>query len=408
MGAPPDFQQGSPIHPALRTTVKHSSAPQHTSVHLTEKERKNLARQGILLVEDDDDDVTANGPPEAHQPHHQEQQGKQLQQQTQEQHLPEQGMQHDEWLKQIEFQHEEYIRQQHRLQNQHLLEAQLLQQKVQEEEEKQQQSSSISVVSRMSQVSENLAGTGNGPISYRKPGAPPLYPITYDSLKKQGETILLHTLKREFMTTKKDTNFTPGEVVKPSQVRRVIVVSTWRSGSSYLGDLLRAYPGTFYSFEPLHHLLKNQHLQEGPLVETVVNHLRGILTCDYSHLDDYINYMRNNTFLIDHNTRLWNSCIRNRALCFDKEYLSKLCKYMPVNVLKTVRMGLSPVVELLQDPSLDLRVIHLVRDPRGSLHSRMQLSWCLSQVCSDPATVCKDLLTDLTLSDWMKQNFPER
>ena len=36
-------------------------------------------------------------------------------------------------------------------------------------------------------------------------------------------------------------------------------------------------------------------------------------------------------------------------------------------------MGLSPVLELLEDPNLDLRVIQLVRDPRGALHSRMQV-----------------------------------
>lgn len=192
------------------------------------------------------------------------------------------------------------------------------------------------------------------------------------------------------------------------QVRRVIVLSTWRSGSSYLGDLLRAYPGTFYSFEPLHHLLKNLHLEDGPLVERAQNLLKSILTCDYSELDDYVAYMRNLTFLMQHNTRLWNSCTLNRALCFDKDYLSRVCSYMPVNVLKTVRMGLSPVIKLLQDEALDLRVVHLVRDPRGCLHSRMQLSWCQSPACRDPATVCQDLLTDLTYSDWLKKNYSER
>ena len=38
-------------------------------------------------------------------------------------------------------------------------------------------------------------------------------------------------------------------------------------------------------------------------------------------------------------------------------------------------MGLSPVMELLEDPNLDLRVIQLVRDPRGALHSRMQVTF---------------------------------
>ncbi|CAL4137239.1 unnamed protein product, partial [Meganyctiphanes norvegica] len=73
-----------------------------------------------------------------------------------------------------------------------------------------------------------------------------------------------------------------------------------------------------------------------------------------------------------------------------------------------VRMGLSPVIELLEDPNLDLRVIHLVRDPRGTLHSRSKLSWCKSDACSYPETVCKDLLTDLSLSTQVKEKFPDR
>lgn len=188
----------------------------------------------------------------------------------------------------------------------------------------------------------------------------------------------------------------------------MLVLSTWRSGSTYLGDLLRAYPGTFYSFEPLHHLLKNLHLEDGPLVPTAQDLLRSILTCDYSHMDEYIAYQRNVTFLLRHNTRLWNSCTLNRALCFDKDYVSRVCSYMPVNVLKTVRMGVSPVIKLLEDKALDLRVVHLVRDPRGCLHSRMQLSWCQSLACRDPAHVCQDLLQDLNHSEQLMEKYSDR
>ena len=81
---------------------------------------------------------------------------------------------------------------------------------------------------------------------------------------------------------------------------------------------------------------------------------------------------------------------------------------MPVNVLKTVRMGVSPVMKLLEDKALDLRVVHLVRDPRGCLHSRMQLTWCQSPACRDPPTVCQDLLTDLKHSEVLMKKFNDR
>ncbi|XP_064101690.1 uncharacterized protein LOC135212179 isoform X1 [Macrobrachium nipponense] len=421
---PPQLHLHPPVHHASSETQKDSApGTASSSVHLSAKERVDYAKQGILLVENelgrkDSQKQSQNKEPETDQ-------GLGVPQEQQAQHAN--GKQ--DWQKKIMLQRLEIQKQQSLLREHHIREQQLLQQRLKQQQVEtdavqqqlggvapiQHQSSSVSVVSKTAQVSQASSGTDtfNGPSAPRKPSPVAsnsyYYPhMTYESLKNMGERILRHTVRKEFLDAVKDTDFKPGEVVSPSQVRRVIILSTWRSGSTFLGDLLRSYPGAFFSFEPLHHLLKNLHLQEGPLVEVVTNLIRNILTCDYSDLDEYVNYMRNNTFLLDHNTRLWNSCARNRALCFDKDYISNMCKYMPVNVMKTVRMGLSPVVELLQDPSLDLRVIHLVRDPRGSLHSRMQLSWCKSMACSDPETVCSDLLTDLKLSATAKEKFPDR
>ena len=33
---------------------------------------------------------------------------------------------------------------------------------------------------------------------------------------------------------------------------KVIEVAAWRTGSSFLGELISQYPETFYSYEPLH------------------------------------------------------------------------------------------------------------------------------------------------------------
>ena len=35
------------------------------------------------------------------------------------------------------------------------------------------------------------------------------------------------------------------------------LATTWRSGSTFLGDLLNHYPGSFYYFEPLHYIYKH-------------------------------------------------------------------------------------------------------------------------------------------------------
>ncbi|XP_047497871.1 carbohydrate sulfotransferase 4-like isoform X1 [Penaeus chinensis] len=405
--------------PAAAESAVHTKPP----LHLSEQERDALAKQGVLMVEDSDRDPMEDQT----QKQQQQKQHRYLQHEHSQlrKSVPANEAQEQEIDKLKLEQQQELHRENNHLQEHHMREQQILQDHILADEMKAQQAeeqrmmeeaarlnpppaqsrtSSVSVVSRTYKVNRGMTAASNGGSSR----GVVLPRMTYEGLWKMGENILRHTIKKEFLNSIPDTDFTPGEVVPPLQVRRVIILSTWRSGSSFLGDLLKSYPGTYFSFEPLHHLLKNLHLQEGPLVDVVLNLLRSIMTCDLSQQEEYVSYMRNNSFLMDHNTRVWNSCSRNRALCFDKEYLSAVCKYMPVNVMKTVRMGLVPVISLLQDPSLDLQVIHLVRDPRGSLHSRMQLTWCHSQACSDPGTVCGDLMTDLKLSEWVKERFPDK
>ena len=40
------------------------------------------------------------------------------------------------------------------------------------------------------------------------------------------------------------------------QHKNILILSTWRSGSTFFGDLLAHYPGTYYSYEPIFSLHK--------------------------------------------------------------------------------------------------------------------------------------------------------
>ncbi len=44
-----------------------------------------------------------------------------------------------------------------------------------------------------------------------------------------------------------------GQEIPPTRARQILVLTSWRSGSSFFGDLLQHYPGAFYSFEPMHY-----------------------------------------------------------------------------------------------------------------------------------------------------------
>ena len=41
-----------------------------------------------------------------------------------------------------------------------------------------------------------------------------------------------------------------GDRILPNKSRNVLIATTFRSGSTFLGDLLNHYPGTFYTYEP--------------------------------------------------------------------------------------------------------------------------------------------------------------
>ncbi len=90
-------------------------------------------------------------------------------------------------------------------------------------------------------------------------------------------------------------------------------------------------------------------------------------------LDDYINYGKSHWNLHTHNIRLWKHCSVNVRLCVDSAFLSSMCQEFPFQIMKTVRMRLRLAESLLEDKKLDVRIIHLVRDPRGKIIHRIIL-----------------------------------
>ena len=49
-------------------------------------------------------------------------------------------------------------------------------------------------------------------------------------------------------------NFFLGDSIPAKNAKHILVITSWRSGSTFLGDILNHYPGTFYTFEPLHYI----------------------------------------------------------------------------------------------------------------------------------------------------------
>lgn len=74
----------------------------------------------------------------------------------------------------------------------------------------------------------------------------------------------------------------PG-VLRGEQPVRAMVATTWRSGSTFLGDIMTAHPGTFYHYEPLLHYDIVQ-VRDGALAEDAVRTLKDLMHCNYTKL----------------------------------------------------------------------------------------------------------------------------
>jgi hypothetical protein len=64
---------------------------------------------------------------------------------------------------------------------------------------------------------------------------------------------------------------------------RSLIITTWRSGSTFLGDVLNSHPGNYYHYEPLLDYDIVQ-IRGEPLASGAIRNLRNLLNCNYTNM----------------------------------------------------------------------------------------------------------------------------
>ncbi|KAG2462677.1 CHST2 sulfotransferase, partial [Polypterus senegalus] len=175
----------------------------------------------------------------------------------------------------------------------------------------------------------------------------------------------------------------------------VYIFTTWRSGSSFFGEVFNQDPAIFFLYEPLWHIWKRLYPGDALSLQGASRDmLRSLYHCDFSIFELYHFPVGNNFTTNDIFLSFLNKVICSYPICSAyrknviKQVDEKVCSKCPPRnlrllekeclkyntiVVKGVRIfDLNVLAPLLEDPSMEIKIIHLVRDPRAVTNSRIR------------------------------------
>ncbi|XP_028843333.1 carbohydrate sulfotransferase 1 [Denticeps clupeoides] len=235
----------------------------------------------------------------------------------------------------------------------------------------------------------------------------------------------------------------------------ILILATTRSGSSFAGQLFNQHFGIFYLFEPLYHVQtalipRLSHSQNAAdrsvMLGASRDLLRSLYNCDLYFLESYIKPMPTNHSTDDLFRRGASRALCSLPVCdaflpsdadinegdcvkkcgsLNLTVASEACRERRHVAIKTVRI---PEVEdlqgLVEDPRMNLKIIQLVRDPRGILASRTETFrdtyhlWRIWRATgqrpsnldlSQLTTVCEDFFNSVTMGlsqpSWLRGKY---
>ena len=137
--------------------------------------------------------------------------------------------------------------------------------------------------------------------------------------------------------------------------------------------------------------------------------VRDIFNCQFD--GDYLEHISgksastSQTFMT-RNRRMWEACYHRHSLCYHPQYVARMCTHFSVQLMKVVRMRLAQSRQLVQHFGDSLKIVYLVRDPRGIMASRANLTWCGQPPCSDVDLLCRQTDEDVALLRQLRQQQP--
>ncbi|KAL5013650.1 hypothetical protein ScPMuIL_007920 [Solemya velum] len=208
----------------------------------------------------------------------------------------------------------------------------------------------------------------------------------------------------------------------------IVILTYMRSGSSLTGDILQQHPGSFYIFEPLHRTTKVMKegqpifMQNGQariygmedLKEVSQDIMGSFSSC---HVESLSCTLLGDGLTIGKGHRLANyrECCRLSdyklsvcppAICL--QILKTDCLDSKYIVIKTIRLPIDGMEELLEK-NPNMKIIHLLRDPRATIRSEISYGvgkW--NDISNVSMNWCQRVIKDIETFEIFKKKFPNR
>ncbi|XP_054773904.2 carbohydrate sulfotransferase 1-like [Lytechinus pictus] len=205
----------------------------------------------------------------------------------------------------------------------------------------------------------------------------------------EGQPDLDHHPGQEVITSA----FTPfpsqGEAVRVN----VLIVAAMRTGSSFLGELFQQRSDFFYMFEPgmqLMHRLDSSNLTRRVIYTKLVDMLNGFYHCKFNDIPFFIDELNHRTL---HGRQQSVAALVTSQFCrkvriptqrssklmcdpVTEKVLETACTTRGHTAIKSIRvLDINLMISAVKDPDLNLKLIHLIRDPRSMILSRLKLKF---------------------------------
>ncbi|CAH1798869.1 unnamed protein product [Owenia fusiformis] len=221
--------------------------------------------------------------------------------------------------------------------------------------------------------------------------------------------------------------------IERNEQKLVLIFSYERSGSSFLGWAIDRHPAVFYIYEPLCEqytkkmVFPRKTKIDDRTLDLEAEVYKQIQLCNLDNLPRECDVMKGGHLEKKKSARYiymegFSKCMQsNEANPYGMEKIDHciqgaigLCKSRSVLLAKLVRgtmEGLSHFLNTLKCPD-NVKVIHLLRDPRGAINSRVSTRWTHFPNCSQSekydfiSAMCQRIQKDINIRHELEKKYP--